>query len=274
MNLSTPVAVAPSLLRLSQDRPILLIGSCFTESIGLRLKDFGFRVMMNPFGILYNPLSIAECLRRCLIGEEITENELVERDGLWHSWLHHGSFSHPAKEDCLAACNQRLHQAQNLLKENPLVILTLGTAWVYEHKGRVVANCHKVPGKEFTKRLLTIDEIVAAYAPLPLPQTLWTVSPIRHWADGAHGNQLSKSTLLLASEQLQGEYFPAYEIVMDELRDYRFYDRDMLHPSPLAVDIVWERFQQTYMDTPTLTLGQECHQQNKRMAHKPIHPNK
>lgn len=272
MNLTTPVPVVPSPLRLSHERPVLLIGSCFTESIGMKISDFGFRTLINPFGILYNPLSIAECLRRCVEGEEITERELVFRDQLWHSWLHHGSFSRPTPEACLEACNQRLHEAHNFLKENPVIILTLGTAWVYEHEGRPVANCHKVPGKEFTKRLLTVDEITSQFSPLNSPfPILLTVSPIRHWADGPHGNQLSKSTLLLATEQLPWEYFPAYEILMDELRDYRFYDRDLLHPSPLAVDIVWERFQQTYMDAPTLARGQEAHKQHLREAHRPLH---
>ena len=269
MRLQTTIPVIPSPLRLSQQRKILLVGSCFTEHIGQRLRDFGFNVLVNPFGIMYKPVSIADCLRRCLQGEEVTASQLIRHEGLWHSWLHHGSFYSSDKEECLCRCNDTLREAHQFLQEPCDIIVTLGTAFVYEHQGHVIANCHKLPASQFTKRMLSVEEIVAALNPY---KALYTLSPIRHWADGAHGNQLSKASLLLAIERLQHPYFPAYEIMMDELRDYRFYDQDMLHPSPLAIEIIWERFQQTYMDADTIALGQRYHQLHLLEAHQPLHP--
>lgn len=269
IKLQTQIPVSVSPLRISHHQHILLVGSCFTEHMGQKLQDFGFEVMMNPFGILYNPLSIAECLNRCYNDRELTEDELVFHDGLWHSWLHHGCFSNADKESCLCACNRAIHEAHSFLQQPHKVIITLGTANVYSRKGMVVANCHKIPNTAFEKRRLELEEIIEALKPYP---ALYTVSPIRHWADGAHGNQLSKATLLLAIEQMGGEYFPAYEIMMDELRDYRFYDQDMLHPSSLAIELIWERFQQTYMDTETVALGQKYHQLHLMEAHRPLYP--
>ena len=269
MLLHTPVAIEPSPLRLSHEKPVLLVGSCFTDHIGQRLRDYGFTVLTNPFGILYNPLSIAECLRRCYGGEEVGREHLVQHNGLWHSWLHHGSFSAPTAEECLSKCNTSLREAHRLLQGGHSLLVTLGTAFVYEREGLAVANCHKVPAGQFVKRQLSVEEVAAALQPYP---ALYTVSPIRHWADGAHGNQLSKATLLLAIDHTRHPYFPAYEIVMDELRDYRFYEPDMLHPSQVAVDIIWERFQQTYMDPSTIALGQKHHQLHLLEGHRPLHP--
>jgi len=269
IKLQTKIPVSESTLRLSHQQRILLVGSCFTEHMGHKLRDFGFEVMMNPFGILYNPISIAECLNHCYQDIEIAEKDLVFHDGLWHSWLHHGCFSHADKAVCLNNCNQAIHAAHQFLQQPHVVILTLGTSYVYTHEGKVVANCHKIPNNTFEKRRLEIAEIAEALQPYP---ALYTVSPIRHWADGAHGNQLSKATLLLAIERMGKDYFPAYEIMMDELRDYRFYDQDMLHPSPLAVEILWERFQQTYMDSDTIAKGQKHHQLHLLEAHRPLFP--
>lgn len=281
MELQTSITTAPSPHKLHHSQPLLLVGSCFTESIGAKLSDFGFSTLVNPFGILYNPLSIAECLRRCLAGEEISEHDLVEHNGLWHSWLHHGSFSAATQEDCLARCNQVIREAHAALQQPHTIIVTLGTAYAYFlNDGSLspalpVANCHKVPASRFTKRLLSLQEITTAFDALDVGshQLIFTVSPIRHWADGAHGNQLSKSTLLLAINQMrQALYFPSYEIMMDELRDYRFYDRDMLHPSPLAVDIIWQKFQDTFLERETLELGKKHSLLHSMKAHRPLFP--
>lgn len=283
---------------------IVSLGSCFSDEIGRRLQECGFPVEQNPFGTLYNPASIASALRRIMDDREIGMEDLVEYEGLWHSWHHHGSFSRPTAEACLEACNSRLHQAHQALKEARLLMITFGSAWVYEVKGEamVVANCHKLPQDHFVRRMLTVEDIVALWRPLldeihaccPMLHTLFTVSPIRHIGDGLHGNQLSKSTLLLAVDELVDKelplakrkkkgvkekdpekpvtvYFPAYEIVLDELRDYRFYDADMVHPTDLAVDVVWDRFQHVTMEPAVCEQAHRNRKQHKRQTHIPLH---
>lgn len=279
MNLSTPVTIPPATLRISYDTPLLLLGSCFTDEIGARLQHAGFDLLCNPFGTLYNPLSIQSCLRRAESGELFGERDLVFHDGLHHSWSHHGSFSAPDAAAVLDRCNEALFRTSEFLRRQPVTVITLGTAYAFflndpasPHHGRVVANCHKLPAANFDRRRLSVDEVVGAFE--PTPKTIFTVSPIRHLADGAHGNQLSKSTLLLAVERLCARgaaYFPSYEIMLDELRDYRFYARDMCHPSDLAVDIIWERFQQTFMDDAVrsrVLLNEKAYRQSQ---HRPLH---
>ena len=277
---------------------IVSMGSCFSDEIGRRLVDGGFHIEQNPFGTLYNPASIAAALRRLMYDEEIGEEDLVEHEGLWHSWHHHGSFSRETKEECLEVCNSRLHVAHMALKEAKLLMITFGSAWIYEREGQVVANCHKLPQENFVRRMLTVDDIVALWRSLleelrayyPHLHVLFTVSPIRHVGDGMHGNQLSKSTLLLAIDALVDNelpptkrkkkgvkvkelekpvtvYFPSYEIVLDELRDYRFYDPDMVHPSDLAVDVVWNRFQRITMVPAVRDQAHFNAKQHKRERH-------
>jgi hypothetical protein len=286
-NLTTPVIVLPLPFKVDYSTGIVSLGSCFADEIGARLQEGDFHVEQNPFGALYNPASIAAAVRRLMEDREIGMEDLVEHEGLWHSWHHHGSFSKTTPEETLAACNDRIHQAHNALKEASLLMVTFGTAWVFEHEGEIVANCHKLPPQMFVRRRMTVDEIVALWQPLlqelaayyPKLNVLFTVSPIRHMADGAHGNQLSKSTLLLAIDQLVStfnfqfsiSYFPAYEIVLDELRDYRFYDEKMTHPTSLAVDVVWERFQSATM-APAVREQAHCNaKQHKREKHIPLH---
>lgn len=284
--LYTTVTVLPMDFRLDFDSGVVPLGSCFADEMGGRLLQGGFRVELNPFGTLYNPASVAAALERLIDDCEITEADLVQHEGLWHSWHHHGSFSRPAKDETLEVCNSRIHQAHLALKEARLLMVTFGTAWVYEREGCVVANCHKLPAQQFVRRMMSVDEIVAIWRPLlnklstfnPNLFTLFTVSPIRHMADGAHGNQLSKSTLLLAIDQLLTsnssrltEYFPAYEIVLDELRDYRFFGPDMTHPSPLAVDVVYDRFQQVCMSPSTIQQAHNNEKKHKREKHIPLH---
>ncbi len=280
--LTTTVPVPDMPFRLDFASGIVSLGSCFADEIGSRLLDGGFRIEQNPFGTLYNPASIASALHRIINDSEIAEADLLQHEELWHSWHHHGSFSRATKEECLEACNSKIHHAHSALKEASLLIVTFGTAWVFEHDGAVVANCHKLPQQQFVRRRMSIDEIVFLWQPLlkelstfnPKLTTVFTVSPIRHMADGAHGNQLSKSTLLLAIDQLTNQaitYFPSYEIVLDELRDYRFYAADMAHPTPLAVDIVWDRFQQAYMTPAVIQQAHLNAKQHKREKHIPLH---
>ena len=292
MKLVTPVLIPQSPCSIGFDTPLLLMGSCFADEVGGKLMQAGFDTLCNPFGTLYNPLSVASCLRRALDNSPIADHELVFHDGLWHSWLHHSRFSHSDKEACLQHCNASVEQTHAMIQRAPWLWITFGTAWVFELSpqsgfrvdtpGGVVANCHKLPAATFCRRRLDVHEIVSQWQPLLLElhalgcHVVFTVSPIRHTADGAHGNQLSKSTLLLAVDQLvqtgAAAYFDSYEILMDELRDYRFYARDLCHPSDLAVDIVWERLQQTYMTDAVrqkVALNEKALRQS---LHRPLHP--
>ena len=284
--LATPVLTPPSGFSLTHADSTLLLGSCFTENMGLRLVDAGFSVCSNPFGILYNPLSMAQCLERCIDGTPFSEHDLVQNNGISHLWSHHGAFSSTDPHQCLEACNAALAEAHEFLKRCSCLVLTFGTAYVYRLRsnGRVVANCHKFPASNFDKQLASVNEIAevwkAALAKLGAfsaheIKVLFTVSPIRHWADTPHGNQLSKSTLMLAVEELMSDrafYFPAYEVMMDELRDYRFYDRDMLHPSPLALDIIWERFSQFAFSSQTQEMNAKFEQLRRMKEHRPLFP--
>lgn len=265
------------------------MGSCFSDEIGSRLRTAGFDVLCNPFGTLYNPLSIAQCLERAIQCQPVTVDDLVQHDGLWHSWLHHSRFSNTDRDRCLDMCNQSIEETHAFLSKRPVLMITFGTAWVFELRAeyggrRVVANCHKIPANHFIRRRITVQEVMDTWKPAisqiaPITShMLFTVSPIRHMADGAHGNQLSKSTLLLAIDELQNStdkahpltYFDSYEILNDELRDYRYYTRDLCHPSDVAVDIVWERFQQTYMSDSTRQRCQQHESEARRSAHRPI----
>lgn len=291
--LSTPVSIPilNSQFTITHDSPILLLGSCFTDAIGQKLSDAGFDTLCNPFGTLFNPISIAKCLSRAIYNNPIDKSFMVQRDGLWHSWLHHTRFSHPDLDTALRQCNESISRTYDFLSRNPLLICTFGTAYTFtltdaypELCGQVVANCHKVPAQAFTRRKVSIDEIIAAWQPIIAhfesndTNILFTVSPIRHLADGAHGNQLSKSTLLLAVDQLVGqstycEYFPSYEILLDELRDYRFYARDLCHPSDIAVDIIWQHFQDAYLTTETQQRCRQYEQARRQLRHNPISNN-
>lgn len=263
---------------------LMLLGSCFAENIGQKLLDYRFRCDVNPFGVLYNPISIAQSLERLAAKQPFTFAELFEYDGLWHSWAHHGSFSDQAAEKALEKIQLRFDTAANHLAQTDLLIITFGSAWVYEFEGQVVANCHKVPNNRFVRRRLTVDEITARYTQLfdtlrqanPHLKVLLSVSPIRYLRNAATENQTSKAILLLAAEKLcqtvpNTAYFPAYEIVLDELRDYRFFADDMIHPSATAIAYVWERFSQAYFTPETLALLPEIDKKNKQAAHRPLH---
>ncbi len=288
MNFQTSVGLPVGLPPISHISPILLMGSCFAENMGTFLTEAKFQLDLNPFGILYNPLSISSALKEIIIKKEYTEKDLFAYRGLWHSTMHHGSFSATTPEATLQNINARLLQAHQTVPKLDWLMLTFGTAYVYEAKetGKVVSNCHKLPENDFNRRLLSVDEIVDEYTSLITDMAAWnatlkflfTVSPIRHIRDGMHANQLSKSTLLLAVDRLQQSfpeqvfYFPSYEIVLDELRDYRFYADDMLHPSPLAVHYLWERFSETFFSAETKQVIREVEDIRRDLAHKPFHP--
>lgn len=288
MRLNIPVELPKKELEITHTTTQMIMGSCFAENIGKRLVMGKFPVTVNPFGILYNPLSIATALSRIISGEKFTEEspELVFHDARWHSMLHHGDFSHKEKHDTIAAINSNLTSATEVIEKLDLLILTFGTAYVYRLKDSdtVVGNCHKIPGNAFTRSLLTPQEAVNALAPIfsqlleknPGIKILLTVSPIRHIRDGAHGNQVSKAVLLLTVEELQRAfsgkvlYFPAYEIVLDELRDYRFYDEDMVHPSPVAINYIWECFRTSYFNETTDRLVTQLEEIARALGHRPF----
>lgn len=269
---------------------MMLLGSCFAEYIGERLHDYHFPVDVNPFGIQYNPYSIASSVERLIDGKPYTADELFRDGNLWHSFAHHSSFSHTDSDRCLQQINSRLLPAATLLREADRLIFTWGTSWVYTLAGsdRVVANCHKLPAARFDRRQLTVAEMCNRWGSLletlftlnPRVEILCTVSPVRHLKDGAHGNQLSKAALLLFTDELcrmfpsRCSYFPAYEIVLDELRDYRFYDTDMAHPSAQAVDYVWEKFAETYFDEATRTVNREWGHLLSALRHRPLTPDR
>ena len=277
MKLQTIVDIKPSEWKIGYEDKILMLGSCFSDEIGEQMQQRYLNVTCNPFGTLYNPLSIAQAM-------QMTEvPQLVEHEGLYHAMSHHGSFSRANQHEAEQAIRASIETMQQALKEATVVIVTFGTAWVYEMNGEIVGNCHKLPESCFTRRRLSIEEIVAAWRPIldryPDKHWLFTVSPIRHIRDGLHENQLSKATLLMAVEQLsslEGRsggvlYFPSYEILLDELRDYRFYADDLVHPSSLAVNYIWERFVDTFCTPQTKN---ELVLQLKRWKHEhhlPLH---
>lgn len=288
MELYTRILLPKARFSFSYEDRVVMMGSCFAENIGRKLEENKFSVDINPFGTLYNPASVAEGLRMLLRPERFTSGDLFQHEGIYHSFTHHSRFSSPSEEECLGHINSRLSESSDFLRKATRLVITLGTAFVYRLKsdGRIVSNCHKLPEKMFDRQLLTVGEIVAEWKGLllslweqnPELKILFTVSPIRHWKDGAHGNQLSKATLLLAIDALQKEfpehtaYFPAYEIMMDELREYRFYADDMLHPSTTAIEYIWERFTASMLSPDSLSILKEWKDIQKAINHKPFQP--
>jgi hypothetical protein len=283
----TKIDIPLSISKINHLQKILTLGSCFAENVGGKLQNAYFQADTNPFGVLYNPSSIATSLERILAKKPFSGNELFESKSLYHSFLHDSSFSDISVGKTLYNINERYKQAAATLPDVDFLLLTFGTAWIYEEKTNLmlVSNCHKLPAENFTRRRLTIAEIVEKYIYLieklkktnPKIHIIFTVSPIRHWKDGAHENNVSKSTLLLAIDELQKSfdfvsYFPAYELVMDELRDYRFYAADMLHPSSVAIDYIWQRFSETYFSHETQQIIKKMEQYNADKNHRPLHP--
>lgn len=264
MRLQTPVADAQCKVGISYNDKILMIGSCFSDNIGSWLSDYGFNVCVNPFGTLYNPLSVLQSLERLASGKPFTASDCVQigaGDERWCSFSHHTSFARASVDEFLSDANKALESARTFFLSCEKIIITLGTSWCFRHLERdtVVSNCLKRPAAEFRRKRLSVSEISAALrriSELSNAQIIFTVSPIRHFKDGAHGNQLSKSALLLGIDDFlcscpvdlsmspfyKADYFPAYEIVMDELRDYRFYAEDMCHPSAQTVGYIRDRF--------------------------------
>ena len=283
----TKIDIPISEVRISYEDSILALGSCFAENIGNKLNAVYFEADINPFGVLYNPVSIKNSLELLLQNKPFIPDNIFEYKSLWQSFAHSSQFAGISEVECLSKINSRLITSGEFLQKTNVLLITFGTAWVFEEKksGRVVSNCHKLPSADFERRRLTVNEIVTDYNELivtlqalcPALNIIFSVSPIRHWKDGAHENNISKSVLLLAIDELQKQheqvhYFPAYEILLDELRDYRFYASDMLHPSEVAVDYIWSRFSETYFIGQTLQLKKRLEQLVADRAHRPFQP--
>lgn len=277
-SLYTSVDIKPSGSKIGYNDKILLLGSCFADNIGEKFTEHYFQATINPYGTLYNPASIARAVGGF-------RGEIVEWGGLWHSTMHHGCLSGAEKDIVEANCQAAEKLLQEAVREADVVVVTFGTAWVYEMDGEVVANCHKMPANRFLHRCLTVEEIVELWEPIimRMPDKHWvfTVSPIRHVKDGLHANQISKAILLQAIDNLISslslqasklDYFPSYEIMMDELRDYRFYAEDLVHPSKMAVDYIWERFVDTYMTVDTKNEMRILYQLWLDRQHRFLHP--
>lgn len=286
LKLQTPVETGRSAVCISLNDKIFVLGSCFADNMGQKMADLGFDVCVNPFGTLYNPVSICNSVARLTSGIPFSESECVQMGagaGLVCSFSHHTSFARRTEDEFLNVANASLKEASLWWKAATKVIITLGTAWIYEYlrSGETVSNCLKIDAKEFSRRRLSVREtatlLMNMIARHPEKEFIFTVSPIRHLKDGAHGNQLSKSTLLLALDEViakfpeRCEYFPAYEIVLDELRDYRFYSPDMIHPSAQTVDYLWSRFVGFAMPESELPALDARRRELLRAQHRPIH---
>lgn len=282
----TLVDIKPCKELITHEDHILMLGSCFSDHIGKKLANALFSVDINPFGVLYNPVSILNSVEILLNGKLFGTNDLFHYGSLWNSFSHSSLFSAPDVRQALDNINSRLEYSINNWSKTTYLMVTFGTAWVFEDadSGKVVSNCHKLPSVRFVRRRLEVDEIVSQWSILisklnalyPALKIVFTVSPVRHWKDGPHDNNLSKSILLLAIDALvksysHVHYFPAYEIQMDELRDYRFYADDMLHPSDMAVNYIWEKFSDMFFDKETLAIKKAAEQLSASLAHRPIH---
>ena len=283
MELRTVVKVYPSPFRITYSDPVMFIGSCFADSIGRRMEMGRMPVMINPAGTVYNPLSVVNTLDFVVSGRMISKEELFSQNGKWVSFNHYTDFSSDDPDEVVARINARTSEAHSFIKNAGLLFVTFGTARIYREKqsGRVVSNCHKVPLSHFENELLKVNDIIKPWSNwldqlnsrFPSLKVVFTISPIRHLKDGAHGNQLSKSTLFLAVEELLKHkscpgYFPAYEIMMDDLRDYRFYDEDMLHLSSSAVNYIWDSFADCYFDSKVKAVWNEVSKIIKARNHR------
>ena len=263
------------------------MGSCFAEHIGCKLLERKFRLALNPFGIVYNPVSLAHNLQKLATKDLYTPQDLFLHLERWHSFDHHSQFSQADQAATLARINEALQEARALLSSPTVLLLSLGTAFVFKDQksGKIVANCHKLPGQTFKRYRLDVAQVVDALAPAleqlkkqsPDLCCILTVSPVRHLRDGLVDNQRSKATLLLAAEALSPQfdwlyYFPAYELLLDDLRDYRFFAPDMAHPNQQAIDYIWSHFSQTCFDENTLSLIARIEKILTACQHRPFHP--
>lgn len=285
MKFNTTIDIPQVEYNISHKNKILILGSCFTQNIGEKLLSSKFDININPFGVLYNPLSISNSIKILLLNKKFAQKDIFIHKGIYSSFYHHSSFSSINAETCLNNINHRLEEGTQSIHSADILFITFGTSYVYELKEskQVVGNCHKLPANSFNRFRLNINEIVEEWVNTindlrkinPNIKIIFTVSPIRHVRDGLHDNQISKSTLLIAIEQIKSEldnieYFPAYEILIDDLRDYRFYAEDMVHPNNTAISYIWEIFSQTYFSEETQSIIKEWTKIHSCLTHRPI----
>ena len=272
---------------ISHNDKCLFIGSCFAENIGNKLAVTKIPTSVNPAGILYNPISIRESIKNAIAEKKYTADDVFLSGGTWNSFYFHSRFSNVDKGKCIESINSATEMLKRQLETASVMFVTFGTAYIYElaETGKIVCNCHKQPEKCFNRRLLKVSEIVESWSECirtlaeanPKLRIVFTVSPIRHWREGAHQNQISKSTLHLAINELNEKfgntfYFPAYEIMMDELRDYRFYASDMVHPSETGVQYIWERFGETFFSEKNNAMIARIGKITAAANHRPLNP--
>ena len=272
---------------ISYDSKTLLIGSCFSENIGDKLAYYKFQSTQNPLGILFHPKAIENFITNTINEKEYSENDLIFQNERFHCFDAHSNVSSSSENEILENLNTAISSANKKLKEASHILITLGTSWVYRfiETDKIVANCHKIPQKKFLKEILSIDEITESLDGIialikninPTIKVIFTVSPVRHLKDGFVKNQQSKSHLIAGIHQVLNSqnvfYFPSYEIMMDELRDYRFYTEDMIHPNKTAINYIWERFVDTWISEEAKATMQEIETIQKGISHKPFHKN-
>ena len=293
MNLTTNIPFSKANFPMDYSSEIVLLGSCFVENIGNKLAYFKFKNLLNPFGILFHPKAIEVLIANAVNNKGYTEEDVFFKNEQWHCFDAHSKVSHPLKNELVDKLNNRIHVTKQQLNNSTHIIITLGTAWVYRFTktNRIVSNCHKVPQKEFQKELLAVDDIVKSLETMtdliksvnPSTVIIFTVSPVRHIKDGFVENTQSKSHLIAAIHQFLKEkpsisngnsfYFPSYEIMMDELRDYRFYDEDMVHPNKIAINYIWEKFMLVWISKETFKTMDDVDAVQKGLLHKPFNPN-
>ncbi|MGY5850086.1 GSCFA domain-containing protein [Salegentibacter sp. F14] len=283
MEFRTQIQIKGEQPKIDYDSKIMLLGSCFVENIGAKLAYYKIRTLQNPFGIFFHPQAIATFLERVDSGYQYSRKDIFFHNERWHCFEAHSSLSFPDKEGILDALNSKIQQTHAFLKEASHVVITLGSSWNYllRDTGKAVANCHKFPQKNFRKELSPVVSVIENLERITgyieklnsKAEIILTISPIRHLRDGFIGNQRSKSNLIAAVHATEkGVYFPSYEIMMDDLRDYRFYGDDMLHLSSLAVDYIWKKFTETWFSKEAMITLTEVEKLQKGLAHRPFDP--
>lgn len=283
MNLRTTIKINPSEIKIDYKSPVMFIGSCFASEIGKKMAAGRLPVLINPSGTVYNPVSVSRTLGIILNNKKFSDEDLYNNNGEYLSFSHYTNFISSDRVKCLSGINDSTQKAHEFLAKAKLLFITFGTARVYRFNdtGEIVSNCHKIDPSRFTRELVSVEDTVLMWKKLienlktfnSNLNLVFTVSPVRHWKDGAHCNQVSKSVLFLAIEELLNEaenirYFPAYELLMDDLRDYRFYADDMLHPSQTAVDYIWEAFCNSFIDTHTINAWTEVSKITRACKHR------